>query len=106
MIVLLTALWARGVWAPVSLHYRGNTYLFVLEEVPMLIGLVFLSPPLLVLSCVCAETLVLAVFRKQAPIKVLFNVASGGFSTALSAVVFREVLGGHLPVTLYGSIAA
>ncbi len=72
----------------------------------MLIGLVFLSPPLLVLSCVCAETLVLAVFRKQTPIKVLFNVASGGLSTALSAVVFREVLGGHLPVTLYGWVAA
>ena len=33
-----------AVWAPVSLHYRGNTYLFVLEEVPLLIGLVFLSP--------------------------------------------------------------
>ena len=106
MFLLLTALWAGAVWAPVSLHYRGNTYLFVLEEVPMLIGLVFLSPPLLVLSCVCAETLVLAVFRKQAPIKVLFNVASGGFSTALSAVVFREILGHHLPVSLYGWAAA
>jgi len=106
MFVLLTALWAGAVWAPVSLHYRGNTYLFVLEEVPMLIGLVFLSPPLLVLSCVCAETVVLAVFRKQAPIKVLFNVASGGFSTALSAVVYREILSHHLPVSLYGWAAA
>jgi diguanylate cyclase (GGDEF)-like protein len=106
MFVIITVLWAGAVWAPVSLHYRGNTYLFVLEEVPMLIGLVFLSPSLLVLSCICAETLGLAVLRKQAPIKVLFNVASGGLGTALSAVVFREILGGHLPVSLYGWVAA
>ena len=84
----------------------GNTYLFVLEEIPILIGLVFLSPWLLVLSCMCAETLVLAVFRKQTPIKVFFNMASGGLSTALSALVFREVLGGHSPVTFYGWVAA
>ena len=89
-----------------SLHYRGNTYLFVLEEIPLLIGLVFLSPPLLFLSCVCAETLALAVLRKQAPIKVLFNVASGGLGTALSAIVYREILGGHLPVSVYGWVAA
>src|SRR5580698_45763 len=106
MFVLLTALWAGAVWAPISLHYRGNTYLFVLEEIPILIGLVFLSPWLLVLSCMCAETLVLAVLRKQTPIKVFFNMASGGLSTALSALVFREVLGGHSPVTFYGWVAA
>ncbi len=106
MFVIITILWAGAVWAPVSLHYRGNTYLFVLVEVPLLIGLVFLSPSLLVLSCVCAETLGLAVLRRQAPIKVLFNIASGGFGTALSAVVFREILGDHLPVSLHGWIAA
>ena len=58
MFVILCAMWAAAAWAPVSLHYRGNTYLFVLEEVPMLLGLVFLSPTLLVVCAVCAETFV------------------------------------------------
>ena len=52
MFAIVCLLWAAAVWAPVSLHYRGNTYLFVLEEVPLLIGLVFLSPNVLVLSAV------------------------------------------------------
>src|SRR6185437_1726669 len=47
MFLILFLMSAAASWWPVQLHYRGNTYLFLLEEVPMLLGLVFLSPILL-----------------------------------------------------------
>ena len=99
-------LWAITDWVPVSLHYRGNTFLWVLEDVPLLIGLVFLSPNLLVLSTVCAVAFVFLVIRRQAMLKVTFNVASTALATALAAVVFRELLGTHSPVSLVGWAAA
>ncbi len=105
MFAIVLVLWAAAVWAPVSLHYRGNTYLFVLEEVPLLIGLVFLSPNLLVLSSVCAVTFAFAVLRRQALLKVAFNVTSVGLSVALAAIVFREVLGPDGAVSLRGWVA-
>ena len=51
-------------WRPCQLPFRGNTYAFVLEEVPLLLGLVFLAPNLLVLSAVVRRRLHL---RRPAP---------------------------------------
>ena len=36
--VLLTITFAAVAIGPVSVHYRGQTYLFVLSEVPLLLG--------------------------------------------------------------------
>ena len=106
MFVILCAMWAAAAWAPVSLHYRGNTYLFVLEEVPMLLGLVFLSPTLLVVCAVCAETFVRAGPRRQPALKLLFNVTSGALSIALAAIVYRELLRSFSPMSFWGWLAA
>jgi diguanylate cyclase (GGDEF)-like protein len=106
MFSLVCVLSAITDWVPVPLHYRGNTHLWVLEDVPLLIGLVFLSPNLLVLSTVCAVAFVFLVLRRQAMLKVTFNVASTALVTALAAVVFRELLGTHSPVSLLGWAAA
>ena len=60
MCAVVCVVWATVLWAPVSLHHRGNTILLVLEDVPLLLGLVFLSPSLLVLAgreCRCLRLL-------------------------------------------------
>ena len=106
MSALVFVVWAAVLWAPVSLHHRGNTILLMLEEVPLLLGLVFLSPALLVLAGVSAAAFVFLVVRKQAPYKVFFNVAAGGLGMAVSAVVFREILGTRSAVSLWGCVAA
>ena len=106
MFVILCVMYAAASWFPVQFHYRGNTYLFVLEEVPMLLGLVFLSPTLLVLAAVCAEIFVRVGPRRQAAWKVYFNVASGAIGNALAALVYREVLGSSSPVSSWGWLAA
>jgi diguanylate cyclase (GGDEF)-like protein len=106
MFIIICVLWIAAAWAPVELHYRGNTYLFVLEEVPLLLGLVFLSPSLLVVCGVCAEAFVRAGPRRQPVMKLVFNVASGALSIALATIVYREVLGSFSPVSPRGWAAA
>jgi diguanylate cyclase (GGDEF)-like protein len=106
MFVILFVLSAAASWWPVQLHYRGNTYLFVLEEVPMLLGLVFLSPVLLVLCGVCAELFVGLGPRRQPAFKVYFNVASASACVALAALVYRLLIQSYNPVSPRGWIAA
>jgi diguanylate cyclase (GGDEF)-like protein len=106
MFVILCVMYAGAFSFPVKFHYQGNTYLFVLEEVPTLLGLVFLSPTLLVFAAVCAEIFVRVGPRRQAVFKAYFNVASCGVSIALAALVYREVLGLSSPVSIWGWVAA
>ena len=106
MFVLLCVMWAAAAWCPVELHYRGNTYLAELEEVPMLLGLVFLSPSLLILCVVCAEAFVRLGPRRQPLVKLFFNVASGAVSVALAVIVYRAALGSSSPISLRGWVAA
>ena len=106
MFVVLCVMYAAASWFPVQFHYRGNTYLFVLEEVPLLLGLVFLSPSLLVVAAVCAELFVRLGPRRQAAFKVSFNVTSSAVSISLAALVYRELLGSSSPVSSWGWLAA
>ena len=107
MFSIIFVLWAAVNLAPVSLHYRGNTTLVPLEEGPLLIGLAFLTPNVLVLSAAAAALFVFAVVRRQLAMKVTFNVAATGLRVAVAAVVFREILGTHSPVSsLVGWVAA
>ena len=85
MFAVVSVLWVVADRVPVQLPFRGDTYDFVLEEVPLLFGLVFLAPNLLVLSTVCAVAFIFTVLRRQALMKMAFNVASAAFATALAA---------------------
>jgi diguanylate cyclase (GGDEF)-like protein len=106
MFVVVCVLWAAAIWAPVSLHYGGNSYIVMLAEVPVLLGLTFLTPNLLVLCVVCGELSLLLQSRKPPLVKVAFNVASNALCIALVVVVYRELLGSHSPVSLRGWMAA
>ncbi len=106
MCAVVCVVWAVALWAPVSMHHRGNTYLMSLEDVPLLLGLVFLSPPLLVLASIVAAAFVFLVVRRQPLNKVCFNVAAGGLGVAVSDFVYREILGTHSAVSPWGWAAA
>jgi diguanylate cyclase (GGDEF)-like protein len=102
MFGLLFVAFAASVWVPVSFHYRGGSYLFTLTEVPLLLGLVFASPPVLVLSLFTAALAVFALARRQEPSQVVNNVATSAFAAAVAAIVFRQLLGAHSPVSPFG----
>jgi diguanylate cyclase (GGDEF)-like protein len=93
--VVLVLLSAATVLAPVSFHHRGHTTLFSLSEVPLLLGLVFVSPAVLVLSRLVGEALVFGVVRRQSPLKLTFNTATAAASAAVAATIYRPLLGHH-----------
>ncbi len=105
MFAVVSVLTVAALLAPVSLHHRGNTIEVSLEEVPLLLGLVFLSPSLLVLASLCANIVFFA-RRRIGLIKVSFNLAATALSTAVAAFVYRELLGTHDPVSLRGWVVA
>jgi diguanylate cyclase (GGDEF)-like protein len=106
MFVVVSSLWTATLWAPIPLHHRGNTSLVVLEEVPMLLGLAFLTPQLLVLACLVASGITFLILSRQAIVKAAGNLAAGAFSTAIAALVYRALLGSHDPVSIRGWGAA
>ena len=102
MMTLFCVLWVTALLAPVSLHHRGNTESIELDAVPLSIGLVFLSPSLLIVGCAVGTAFVIAGIRRQAPSKVFFNAASDAFGAAVAIVTFRGVLGAQSAVSLRG----
>ena len=91
--LFLIVTFAAVVLAPVSVHYRGQTYLFALSEVPLLVGLVIAAPAALVLSRVIGEAFALGAVRRQRPLKLAFNLSSAAVSTVIPIIVYRELLG-------------
>jgi diguanylate cyclase (GGDEF)-like protein len=106
MFAVVCVLYVVADRVPVELPFRGTTHAIVLNEVPLLFGLAFLAPNILVLASVSASLIAFAVLRKQHPMKVAFNVASLAFAAALAATLFRELLGTRSPVSLFGWAAA
>jgi diguanylate cyclase (GGDEF)-like protein len=106
MFAVVCVLYVIADQLPVELPFRGTTHAIVLNEVPLLFGLAFLAPNVLVLASVCGSIIAFAVLRKQPPMKVAFNVASLAFAAALAATLFRELLGTRSPVSLFGWAAA
>ena len=98
MFAVLSVLWVAASLAPVRLDYRGSSYEYVLVAPPMLLGLVFLSPALLILGIVCAEAFVRLVVHPQPPHKVTFNVASAGLGAAMAAIIFRGIVESSSPI--------
>lgn len=104
MLGILVVVFAAAAAAPISIHYRGDTYLYSLGEVPLLIGLVFLSPLMLVVARAGGQALGLGVVRRQAPLKLLFNVSMGACAAASAALVYHAALGHHGAVTPLGAM--
>lgn len=102
--ILLVA-FAVAVIAPVSVHYRGDSYLFVLTEIPLLVGLAFLSPLQLVAARVAGEVIGLGALRRQSPLKLAFNLTSGACGAAVAALVYHSAIGGSLAVSPLGYAA-
>jgi len=94
--IFLTVLFAAVMLGPVSVHYKGQTYLFVLSEVPLLLGLVIAAPVVLVICRVLGEAVALGGVRRQSPMKLAFNLASAAMSCVVAIMVYRAILGGFI----------
>ncbi len=84
---------AFGLAEVVVIHFsvRSQAVTISIAEFPLVIGFYFADPSVLVLAQLAGAAVVLAVVRKQALIKLAFNLALFSLSSSLAIVVFRAI---------------
>ena len=80
--------------AVVHVHIRRETHTLSLCEVPLVLGLFAVSPVGLVTAQLAGMGAALVFFRRQRPVKVVFNLAQSALATALAAGIFRAIVDG------------
>jgi diguanylate cyclase (GGDEF)-like protein len=85
----LAALFVVGMAYPVSFEYRKQTMIISLETVPLVCGLLFLSPTLLLAIRVGSVFVTHAVIRRQGAVRWVFNTAAMAMCTFLAILAFR-----------------
>jgi diguanylate cyclase (GGDEF)-like protein len=89
-IVLALAFAAFEVQS-LSIRFRGETHIFNLNEIVVVLGLLVASPSQLVLAELLGAGLVLGLYRRLRPLKLAFNCAQFACTTAAAATVFRVI---------------
>jgi len=77
----------------VHLQFRRNAFSFSLSEIPLVLGLFFMAPDALVLAQFAGAAVALALYRRQSPLKLTFNVLNFSLEAAIAAVVFNLMYG-------------
>lgn len=88
---VLAILYGVAEAAVVHVAVRKETHSFALTEIPLVIGAFTASPATVVLAQVIGSGTVLLLVRRQAPVKLAFNLASFALSTASGLLVFHLV---------------
>jgi hypothetical protein len=78
----------------VHLEFRRQAHTFSLSEIPLVIGLVFATPVDFVLANVVGAGIGLVLIRRQAPIKLAFNLSHFALEAILAVIVFNLLSGG------------
>jgi diguanylate cyclase (GGDEF)-like protein len=89
----------------VSFLVRGQNVTLVPSEIPLVVGVVFLSPRGLLLAAVLAQFIV-GLVKRRPPSKALFNVVIISCAAVAALATFRAILGHASPVALQGWAAA
>jgi diguanylate cyclase (GGDEF)-like protein len=79
----------------VHFHFRRSSHSFSLGELPLVFGLLFLSPNELLLASVLGSALPLVLDREIPPVKVCFNVAQFTLGTCVAIAVFDLLAPSH-----------
>ena len=104
--VLMVISFLLAELAVVHLRFRENAHSFSMSDVPMIVGLFFLSPLTVVAAQVIGNFIALVAFRRLPAIKVAFNLGQFALQTMVGALVFYTVLGNTSePLQVRGWIA-
>ncbi len=76
----------------VHVYRKGDAHTFSLSEVPLVVGLFFLTPTALVAAYLAGAGTALVVHRRQRPTKLCFNLAQFALAAVLADVVFHGLL--------------
>ena len=90
---------AADVVFDIHLDIHSDTYSISLMEIPLVIGLFLANPLAVVGGHVIGTGLALALYRRQPPLKLFFNVSLLALESAVAVTVFRAIVG---PLTELG----
>ena len=90
------------------IHYqfRREQYTFTLMELPLVLGLFFSTWPHLLVGRLVGGGLALRLHRKQAPMKLSFNLACNILETSVALVLFRWIAGNSDGTTFRAIVGA
>ncbi|HJR18104.1 MAG TPA: ATP-binding protein [Actinomycetota bacterium] len=103
---LLAAAFAIVEAFVVHVQFGRETESFSLSEIPLVLGLFFVSPRELVIAQVVGAAIALAIVRRQATVKLVYNLAHFALTAVVAAMIFRAVLGSNPATGAHGWAAA
>jgi signal transduction histidine kinase len=103
---VLVGLFYAGEITVVHVKFKRNTQSFSMSEIPLVLGLFFVSPWALLAAQFIGSAAALTLNRRQPPIKLVFNLAQFTLLTAFSIAMFRLLIAGSDPFGPYGWLAA
>lgn len=80
----------------VHLQFRRDAHTFSMSEIPMTLGLLLSTPIGLVGAQMFGSALALALYRRQRPAKLVFNVGQLALQTTAAVAVFRAISRGSV----------
>lgn len=96
VIVGLVALFATAEVFVVHLEFRRNSHTFSMVEIPLVIGLVHVSPIVLVTTHLLGAAIALVGHRRQSSMKLAFNLASFALQDVIAIATYRLVAHGDV----------
>ncbi len=75
----------------VHLHFRRDSHSFTLAEIPLVLGLFFVSPTALFSARLLGALPALFIVRRQQPVKLVFNGALFLLDTCLAVLIFHAL---------------
>ena len=105
---LLAALFCATEIFVVHVHFRRDAHSFSLNELPIVLGLFFVSGTELVVAQFVGATLALTLHRRQSPMRLAFNVGHFCLEASLAAILFHLVVrdGGPSGVVIWAAVFA
>ena len=98
-VPLLLLLFGLAEVFVVHLHLRGDAHTFSMVEVPLILGLFFVDPIIVIATHTVAGAAALYFHRRQPILKLAFNAAVFASSATVAVVVFRQITGMQTELT-------
>ncbi|MDH3730496.1 MAG: diguanylate cyclase, partial [Acidimicrobiia bacterium] len=90
----------------VHLRFQRHAHSFSMSDLPLVVGLFFVSPVELLIAQVVGNAAALALNRKQPPVKFAFNISQFSLQAGVAILIFRSVITFGDPATWIGWGAA
>jgi len=90
----------------VHVQVRRDDYTFSLSEIPLVLGLFFSDSVGLILAHLVGSGLALMLYRRQAPVKLAFNLSHFMLEVSLATAAFRLMAGVQVTIGVMDSLAA